>query len=105
MYLITYTIKQGGFAYGDRFLCDSCDYADILPEIEPNFVDASFADFRTAVADLRLRHRHEWGERILCDLQASKVDDDDGPILRKYLNPSEDAHEPVLASLLFPDAA
>jgi hypothetical protein len=103
MYLITYTIKHGEYEYGDRFLFDSCDYADILPEIYYGFSDYTLGDFRTAVADLRLDNRHEIDDRVLCDLAATKVDDADVAMLSKYLIGTSETRGPIVASLVTPN--
>ena len=100
MYIINYTIKHGDCEYGDRFLFDSCDYADILPEIIYEFSDYTLGDFRSAVADLRLDNRHEMDVRVLCNLTATKVDDADVATLSKYLNGAAGSVDPTLASLV-----
>ena len=61
---------------------DSCDFADILPEIHDGFSSITLGDFRTAVADLRLDNRHEIDERVLCDLRVTKVNEVDVATLR-----------------------
>jgi hypothetical protein len=102
MYLISYTIKHGECEYGDRFLFDSCDCADILPEIYDGFLDYQLGDFRRAVSDLRFDGRHDIDGRILCNLGAIKVDDADVATLSKYLNGIDGVGKPVLASLIPP---
>ena len=100
MHLINYTIKHGDCEYGDRFLFDSCDYADVLPEISDEFLDYTLGDFRAAVAELRLDNRHEIDERVLCNLTATKVDDADVATLSKYLSGGDGSGDLVLASLI-----
>jgi hypothetical protein len=100
MYLILYTIKHGEYSYGDRFLLDSCDFADILPEILFDFENCTLAEYRAAVADLRLHNRHEIGERVLCDLRVAKVDEADEAVLTKYLSEYIPTTQPTLASFI-----
>lgn len=104
MYLIFYTIKHGEYSYGDRFLFDSSDFADILPEILPDFENYTLDEYREVVADLRLHNRHEIGERVLCDIRVAKVDEADEAVLTRYLSGDVPTNQPTLASLLPQDS-